>query len=124
MFLFGPATVTLDGVNLGDTIGGGSISFNYVEWHPIGSLPQKAITGGNGKVNFYHWTNSITVTGTSGTELDSGELIFSGNNFTLTLYDASLRLPDNLSIGTFDQQPFTATFVFGPDSSENIIKME
>lgn len=120
MLFFGAVTVTLDGSNLGDTTGGCSIAIEYVTTNPIGGHKEKIPVGGSGTLNFYKWNSSVTDVGNLGT----GELILTGGNFIITVYDAKLFLNESLNVGTNSQEPFKVNFTFKPDASGNVIKIE
>lgn len=121
MFLFGPATVTVDGVNLGDTYGGVSVALETKITYPLGGLPNKILTGASGTINLYKI--SAKTLG-SDPQLNSGELIFEGSDYKITFYNAAIFIGDDFSTGTFDQQAVPLNFVAREDSSGNILKLE
>jgi hypothetical protein len=121
MLLFGPATITIGGVDLGDTHGGVSVSFDLIDTKDL-TEDNVICVGGSGSVSLYRF-NGKTVT-QSDTEVGNGEMVFSSVNYTLTLYNAKVFVPNSLSLGTFNQQPVSLTFKFRPNTSGNVFKME
>jgi len=120
--LFGPATITHDGTDIGKTNGGGSISILEQTYEPLKETYDKVHKpyGLEGEINLFQLTQSITIA----SDLilyNFGEVIISLTYGTLTLYSAKLLLPQSLSFGTFDQNTFTLRIVGGKDSSGNLI---
>lgn len=120
MFLFGPATVTLNGSYLGDTYGGVSVSFDMINPNTLGA-EELICTGGNGKIRLYNYSE---LTLGSDAKVGSGELIFNGASYKLTFYNAYLFMGESLEFGTMSQEPITLTFRFRENSSGNIVNME
>ena len=122
MLLFGPATVTVDGTDLGDTYGGVSVTLEKVNTNEIGN-DRFFLTGATGQVNLYQLTSAVTLT-QSDILLWEGELVFSGESYTLTFYNAKLFFGDSFSTGTFNQQAVPVSFIARPNASGNVLKLE
>lgn len=121
--LFGPATITHDGTDIGKTNGGGSITILEQTYEPISNTYERIYKpyGIEGQINLFQLTQTLTIS--SDMDLYSyGEIIISLTYGTITLFNSKLVLPSDLSFGTFDQNSFTLRIVGGKDSSGNLIK--
>lgn len=124
MFIFGPATVTHGGTDLGDTFGGGSITFQTEYRQSITSDydPEPVVYGGEGSFNFFKWSG-VTI-GSSLLLYDWGEVKITTNNCTITLYKCRIYLSEEtINIGTNEQQPIKVKLTFTADSDDNLITM-
>lgn len=119
--LFGPATVSHGGTPVGDTFGGGSISFNMVEEVLVGGTVQQFVTGGSGTINLFQYDSALDIDAL--TELSTyAVMTIVGNNFSITLQSSKLLFPDGFTFGVNQQQAFPLKFTFKPDASGNIMQ--
>ena len=120
--LFGPATITHDGTDIGKTNGGGSVTILEQSYEPLKDTYDRVHKpyGLEGQINLFQLTQSVTISSDL-TLYGFGEVVISLTYGTLTLYSAKLLLPESLSFGTFDQNPFTLRIIGGKDSSGNLI---
>ena len=122
MILYGPATVTVDGTSLGDTYGGVSVTLEKINTNEIGN-DREVLTGATGQLNLYQLSSAVTLS-QSDIKLWEGELVFSGDNYTLTFYSAKLFFGDSFSTGTFNQQAVPVSFIARANGSGNVLKLE
>ena len=121
--LFGPATITHDGTDIGKTNGGGSITILEQTYEPLSTTYERVHKpyGIEGQINLFQLTQTLTIS--SDMNLYScGEVTISLTYGTVTLFNSKLVLPSDLSFGTFDQNPFTLRIIGGKDTSGNLIK--
>lgn len=128
--LFGPATIThktgtATPVDVGKTKGGGSIEILEHDLNPISDTYDevKVPYGLRGELNLFKLTSTITIS----SDLilyDFGEVVITLKYGVLTLYNAKLLLPPNISFGTFDQNVFTLRIIGSKDASGNLLKFE
>lgn len=122
--LFGPATVTHGGTDLGKTTGGGSITILEKSYEPLSSSYEVVTTpyGVEGQLNKFQFSQSLTIS--SSMELYSyGQIVITLKEGTITLYHAKIILPKSMSFGEFSQEPFTVRIQGGVDASGNLIKI-
>lgn len=120
--LFGPATVTHDGTNIGKTSGGGSVEILKHETEVIDTFYRvdEKPYGIAGSLNLFQLDQSITITN-SVNLYAYGQIVITLDYGTITLYKAKLNLPDTIPWGTFSLEPFTLKIIGGKDSSGNLI---
>jgi len=126
MLFFGPCTVKHNGVDIGKTTEGISISLDAVQRDLIGQYDiDEVVLGGNGTVNFYEWLSPITISDSTNL-LGFNQMIFDGSpRYKITIYECKMLIDaSSITIGTNAQNPFKTKFVFRPDSSGNVIKFE
>ena len=122
---FGPATVTHDGDDLGDTFGGGSLELKQVEDDELKDEfdDDPRVIGGTGRINFYSWPASITIS-TSRMLKDFAQVVLTcRDDITITLYSCKILLAGTMDVGTNTQKPITCDLVFKPDGSGNVINI-
>ena len=124
--IFGPCTITHDGVDVGDSAGGGSLNIVTSE-RVIETLDGPTCTPiakyGTGTINMFlpiAGTIGADIVYTIGTHATFAELIFAGEGFTITMPSAELLWPIGISFGSNSLNPFGLGFFFKP-SSGNLI---
>ena len=124
--LIGPATVTYEGTDIGETHGGGNIEVKTKEVVSpcLGSDVIHAETPlyGIGTINSFE----LKAKAVSDSLLlyDYGQVIIDGLAYKLTLYNCQVWLPTGFSFGTNDLKPFTLRLFFKPDANGNLYNLE
>lgn len=122
IFNFGPATVTHNGVALGDTYGGGSLSFNTTEEVLIDGEIKEYITSGTGSLNLFQYDGSFDID--QNEEFSSyAVMTIVGTQYSITLQSAKLLYPEGISFGQNQQKAITLRFVFKADSNGDILQI-
>jgi hypothetical protein len=113
--LFGPCTITHAGVALGDTTEGGSFTIftsdrvrralGYVICKPVPRY-------GEGIIRMFSPIAGSIENTLAKTEY--GSLILTGGDFTITMPEAKLLWPTNITFGDNAQHPFELGFFFRP----------
>lgn len=122
--LVGAALITHNGVSIGKTIGGASINILEHSYRTISDSHKeiKKSYGVEGEINLFVIENAITVSNDL-TLFDYGQIIFTLEEGTLTLYHTKIFLPNSLSLGTNSQNPLTVRLSGGVDNNGNIYKI-
>lgn len=124
--LFGPATITHDGTDIGKTSGGIELSFLKHTIVPIRNdfyKVEEKVYGVEGSISKFKLSSAITISGDN-VLYDYGELIFTLPDATITLYKAKLALGDSLSFGQNQQEVFPVKIFGGENTSGNVITIE
>lgn len=123
-YIFGPAKITHNGVDLGDTKNGGSIQILATSDELVSTTyeVEQISYGVTGTVSFFSFfpttvTDSLLL-------YDSGLVVIEGTEFKITLYSAKIYFPKTLSFGTLTHVPCTLTIVGGTDSEGKLFKIE
>ena len=124
--IFGPCTITHDGVDVGESTGGGSLNIVTSE-RVIETLDGPTCTPiakyGTGTIGMFlpiAGTIGADIVYTIGTNSTFAELIFAGEDFTITMPSAELLWPIGINFGSNSLSPFELGFFFKP-SSGNLI---
>jgi hypothetical protein len=126
MINFSAAEILFNGIDLGKTIEGGSItpSLQTIEYIDIldNFSYYEAIAGGKGVINFYEWNSTISLSDV--TDLtDWGKLEIVMPKMHITIWKAKLVMDlDDFTFGTFKQKSFKVKFVFRKDNTGKVIE--
>lgn len=119
MIIFGPAKITRNSTDLGDTYGGGTLNLKTKYRHPVGTAytVEQVAYGGEGELNFYSW-NDISIN--KSVELyDYAELKIETSTATVTLPRCKILLSNSFTIGVNEQQAIKTFLYF--TASNNIL---
>ena len=125
MINFGAATILFNGSDLGKTYEGGSITPTLQTIEDLdldgNTLFQETIVGGKGEINFYEWSNSISLSESTALN-DWGILEINMDNFHMKFWEARLFINlDGVNFGTYQQKGFKVKFVFRKDNSGKVL---
>jgi len=124
--VFGPCTITHDGVDVGESAGGGSLTIVTSE-RVIETLDGPTCTPiakyGTGTLRMFlpkAGTISSNIVYNLGSNPTFAELVLAGSNFTITMPLAELLWPIGISFGSNALSPFELGFFFKPSSGDLI----
>jgi len=117
IFNFGPATITHNSVDLGKTVGGGSLSLDVHSYVKLRTKEKVDIVyGGSGQLNLFSWDTNIQLTGDI-TLLNYAKTVITCTDMIITLYNNKFTINSAIMFGTYEQRPFTLDFSFMADDS-------
>ena len=123
---FGPTTIEFNGVDLGDTVEGGTISPSVKQMKSVDILGnlfyEEELLGGEGSINFFKWATDLALE--SSVDLtDWGILTLISPKMYVKLWHCKLFLDFDTDFGKLSQNPFKVRFVFGKDSNGKIMNI-
>lgn len=127
IFNFGPATITFEGTNVGNTVEGGHISPSTRVIEDVDILGNlfyyEELVGGKGSINFFNWTSDLELS--DSIDLTSwGVLLITCPKMVIKLWHCKLLLDFDTDFGKLSQTPFKVNFVFSKDSTGKIISIK
>lgn len=124
MKVFGPASISHIGTDLGKTFKGGSYQFTSIRKRKAGPFPtyESIVVGGNGTIKMFEIDHTLVITNTLEYRT-YGQLIFTLKDLVITIHKAKLYLPEKLDFGTNVQTSFDLDFVFAPDEFGQLITL-